>query len=70
MKVDPSMITYKPQRQRSEYAVQLGGKVVGRIKLAVAGDGRAGWRYFPKGQKEGGEVFPTLEECKRSLEAE
>jgi hypothetical protein len=67
MKVDSSSITYIPGRGRTQYAVRLLGKTVGNVKLAVAGDGRSGWCYFPKGQREGGKVFPTLDECKRSL---
>ena len=29
-----------------------------------------GFRYYPKGGKDGGDPFKTLAECKQSLEAE
>jgi len=45
--------------------VYLDGKHIGNI-LKV----KDGFQYFPKGKKTGGEVFPTLEEVKRSLEDE
>ena len=40
-------------------------KYVGRIKKDSDG-----WRYYPKGQKTGGDPFPTSRECKQSLESE
>jgi len=49
--------------------VYLEGKEVGIIKRILAkGDEfvSKGWRYFPRGH-EGGDLFPTLEECKESL---
>lgn len=36
---------------------------VGRIYLK-----EGGFQYIPKGQKEGGEMFPTLQACIKSLE--
>jgi hypothetical protein len=54
--------------------VRLEGKLVGRISQV-----RGGWQYRPIGSKmggksavgaEAGEVFPTVDECKRSLPAE
>jgi hypothetical protein len=44
--------------------VKLAGKKVGEIKPV---DG--GFQYFPN-RAEGGEVFPTLGLCKRSLETD
>ncbi len=45
--------------------VRLDGKICGNIKVV---DG--GWQYFPKGRKEGGDIFPTLAEVQKSLESE
>ena len=44
--------------------VYLDGKAVGLIKHDLDG-----WRYYPRGHK-GGDAFPTLAQCKVSLEAE
>ena len=44
--------------------VFLDNKFVGTIRYTF---GRL-WQYTPKGQKEGGEEFPSLALCKRSLE--
>ena len=43
--------------------VKLDGKHVGSIK----GNYKDGYRYFPKGQKTGGEKFSMLQDCKASL---
>ncbi len=60
-----SNITYIPVPEH--FKVKLDGKLVGVIKRS--GDDRGyGWRYFPKGDRIGGQVFPTLAACKRSLE--
>ncbi len=53
-----STITYK-----SEICVALDGKHVGQIKSE-----EGGYRYFPLFSLKGGELFPTLEACKASLE--
>lgn len=60
------MITYETARPRI-VRVKLDGKWVGTIRRDRGG-ARDGWRYFPKGKKTGGDSFPTLIECKRSLE--
>jgi hypothetical protein len=65
-----SMITYKgygvPIGKRPfELAVYSNGRRVG----AIVNKG-GGWQYFPKGSKEGGDIFPILRECKNSLEGE
>lgn len=57
------MITYKP-RPNGSIRVFLDGKSVGTIHK-LAGE----YRYQPFGG-EPGEWFPTLAECKRSLESE
>lgn len=44
--------------------VYLAGRHVGVIRQQKDGQ----WQYFPKGQKTGGEKFPTLAQCKRSVE--
>ena len=43
----------------------MNGKLVGTIKLV-----EGGFRYFPNGQKQGGELFKTVREVQRSLEPE
>jgi hypothetical protein len=43
----------------------------GRKKLAghIKGS-KAGFQYFPKGKKEGGDIYDSLDECQQSLEGE
>jgi len=57
-------ITYQELTPRA-VMVRLGGKIVGTIK--TVGDN---WAYFPLGKRTSGEVFPSLAQCKASLEAE
>lgn len=45
--------------------VRLDSRFVGEIRPVLNG-----WRYFPKGSKDGGEVFNTVIDCQRSLETE
>lgn len=59
------MITYSVVSSVGLVEVCLEGKLVGRIK-----QWKDGWQYIPLGQKRGGEIFPTLEACKKSLEEE
>lgn len=59
-------ITYIHQPNAA--TVKLDGKVVG--KIAHTTDNGGGWTYWPKGWKEHGEVFPTVDEVKRSLESD
>jgi hypothetical protein len=50
--------------------VYLDGQLAGKIKK-VSKDGTIsgyGWQYFPKGQTKGGEIYPSLLACKKSLE--
>lgn len=56
--------------------VKLDGKHVGDIKVLEIPENRHGneivvvwYQYFPKGRKEGGERFESLQRCKNSLEA-
>jgi len=56
------MITYK--QLPSSVAVFLDGKRVGQIKAWKS----EGFRYYAKGFKDGGVVFPTVEKVKYSLE--
>jgi hypothetical protein len=60
------MITYKTNIDGT-IDVLLDGKLAGTIRV-VSGDG-VGFQYFPKGQKEGGAVYPELSMLKRILEA-
>lgn len=51
--------------------VHLEGQFVGRIGWFHTSEfAEKQWRYTPKGQKTGGELFPTLEACKASLMSE
>ena len=52
------MITYT-----EEIKVFIDAKLIGTIHSV-----RGGFQYFPKGQKEGGEIFPTVSQVKASLE--
>lgn len=56
------MITF--QKCKGVYKVYLSGQKVGQINSVKGG----GFQYTPKGQKEGGEVFTTVDEVKQSLE--
>ena len=47
----------------SETRVLIDTKLIGKI-LPIDG----GYQYLPKGQREGGAVFTSLERCKESLE--
>jgi len=58
------MITFK-QIDPKTIHVLLENKRIGEIRTV---DG--GFQYFPKGQKKGGDVFPTLAACKQSLAEE
>jgi len=63
----------------SEFYVLLDGRQVGRISECYdTSKGRThtgkpgsviGYRYFPKGDSKGGEMFPTLSACQASLES-
>jgi hypothetical protein len=61
------LIAYKDasNQEREMIDVYLGRKRVGRIWKE---DG--GYRYYPTRSTTGGDLFKTLPECKRSLEAE
>lgn len=52
-----------------EYSTEM--KVVVRIDGKKSGEivpVEGGFRYFPTGSKRGGEVYPSIEEVKASLE--
>lgn len=58
------MIKYKAVKgQPLHTAVYLGIKRAGTIRPV-----QGGHSYFPKGKDEGGEVFPTVQAVKRSIE--
>ena len=76
-----STATRKPKQQGITYGLEtfkvyLDGKHIGEIREVENGTFSRfeipifGYQYFPKGQKEGGEIFSNLSECKASLEAE
>jgi hypothetical protein len=48
--------------------VRLDGRIVGIIRPVREGtNDQYSWQYFPKGQKRGGEIFPTLAAWQRNL---
>lgn len=53
-------ITYE-----TKTVVRLGGKIIGEIRRSPQG-----FYYKVKGNKAVGEIFPTLAQCKQSLEPE
>ena len=55
-------IAYKWTTVAEVEAVFLEGKKVGEIKKVVGG-----WQYFPKGSKQGGDIFKKISECEDSL---
>lgn len=59
------MIEYRKYNKTDALGVYLDGIRIGEIRV-VSG----GFQYFPRGQKIGGDIFPTLAEVKRSLETE
>ncbi len=62
-----SHITYA-ERTSWSLKVKLDGKIVGTIQEGVENNART-YQYIPKGQKTGGDKYPTLAACKASLEA-
>lgn len=60
----------KPRPQTTEVKVFLGKCRIGTIKKAKVAHTVVGWQYTPKGHKEGGEIFPSLILCQKSLEEE
>ncbi len=62
----PNMITYETKlKNKKAHALRvlLDGKQVGEIRMFSGC-----FQYFPNGSSSGGEIFNTLEECKKSLE--
>lgn len=63
------MIEYKFKGE-GYLRVMLDGKWVGSIAhVDTTDEHQGGWQYTPKGEKKGGDIFPTLALCKKSLEA-
>ena len=62
------MITYKWEDVGNNRAVFLDDRRVGTIKrIGTYGNDFKGWQYFPKGKKDGGEIFKSLSDCEDSL---
>lgn len=60
------MITYHEVKTKHHLTfVKLDGRIAGRIEKR-----KQGFQYIPKGMKTGGEIFPSLEALKKSLEAQ
>lgn len=57
------MIAYK--RKGTAHKVYLDNKHIGAIRPVADG-----YKYFPKGQDEGGETFRSIMEVKRDIEGE
>lgn len=57
-----STITFEHKPERNGVLVKLDGKIVGSIRNV-----NGAFQYTPKGQKQGGECFSTLDACKASL---
>lgn len=64
-KGETKMIKFRWQEAGNSDGVYLDGKKVGEIKEVDRG-----WQYFPKGQKDGGEVFKNISDCRDSLSGE
>lgn len=63
------MMTFKSKKNKTGTRVFLDGKRVGTIlHHSKHHQGHQGFIYYPLGQKEGGEKFNTLDECKLSLQ--
>lgn len=58
---------YTEGRSDVPIGVRLDDKYVGDIR-PVLSNGEKGWRYFPKGQKTGGDLFKTAQACADSLQ--
>lgn len=64
------MITFENQNGRKSSRgerlwgldVRLEGKIVGEIRSVATG-----FQYFPKGQKKGGDIFPTIGKVIQSI---
>lgn len=55
---------YTEGQRYAPVKVRLDGKHCGEIRPV-----EGGWQYFPKGQRIGGDVLPTISAVQRSLEA-
>lgn len=63
---EPTLV-YKPSKNKRVTFVYLAGKRIGRIREFNYTGQSSGFQYFPNGSKSGGDIFPTLFECKKSL---
>ncbi|CAB3784578.1 hypothetical protein [Pararobbsia alpina] len=54
-------ITYQADEFKTD--VRLDGKKIGEIRKVPDG-----FQYFPKGQKKGGFIYSTQDNCRKSLE--
>ncbi len=48
---------------RTIVGVKKDGELIGHIRLVTE---KGGWQFFPR-DEEAGDVFPTLDACKKSL---
>lgn len=59
------MITYHAGKDSTIIIVKLDGKKVGEIRRL----GAAKYQYFPKGKRDGGDIYATLADIQKSLGA-
>lgn len=62
MAVTYKEITAVKSKSPNVWLISVEKKTVGHIVYDAEG-----YQYFPKGQTEGGDNFPTLHECMKSL---
>ena len=58
---------YTEGNRNANVRVRFDGKIVGEIRKEKSRCFE-GWRYYPKGEKNGGELFESLRACQKSLE--
>lgn len=66
--MDKDGLSYKGVKKangvsKTEFAVYLGNRRIGTIRKV-----KLGYQYFPKGSDNGGDVYVSIEQVKRSLE--
>lgn len=65
-----SELSYFETSVPGKLGVRLERKTIGYIKHEFCSGTESGYRYYPVGNTDAGELFPTLEECKRNLEGD
>jgi len=60
-----SRFEYLYKAEGNPVKVKLDGRVIGEIRRVPEG-----WQYYPKGRKNGGDVFSSYARVKQSIEAD